>query len=375
MDAKKLIQQAKIGLVLNEPFFASLALRMDYVETDSIPTAGCDGSRIKYNPKFIQTLQTQQCMGLIAHEVMHVAMMHHLRMQGKEARLWNVACDYAINPLLKKSHLYIPEGGLDESRFHDLSAEEIYGILQKEQQDEKEGQQNEEQGDSGEEAPENFGQVEAPPQGTDLKEVEQQTKQAVIQAYNDAKQMGNTPNGMKEIITELIEPKKNWKELLQKYVAEVARNDYSWVRPNPRYIPSGLYLPALHSLNIGKVVFVIDTSGSIDTELLHTFVAELKEASSIFTSPITVIHCDTEVRKVEEMEQDDIITPIGRGGTQFQPAFDYVNENIIDAKAIVYFTDGGSWDGYKEPNCEVIWAIYDNKDFKPAFGDIILVDK
>jgi predicted metal-dependent peptidase len=136
-----------------------------------------------------------------------------------------------------------------------------------------------------------------------------------------------------------------------------------------------LYLPVLESREIGKIVFAIDTSGSIDRDLLKTFISEIKDAMSIFSVSVTVIHCDTKVRKVEELMEDDDIVPEGRGGTEFQPVFDYVNQNLEETKAIVYFTDGGCWGGFKEPDCPVLWAMYGNSHFKCDFGEIIHVDQ
>lgn len=379
METQKELEKAKIGLILNEPFFASAALRMEYVEDASILTGCTNGIAIKYNPKFFKLMPAEERKGFIAHEVMHVICLHPLRAEGKDLKVWNEACDYAINPLLKESGITLPKGGLFSTRFNGMSAEEIYKILI---QDKKEDPQKDKSngsgsGDGNEEDKSGaygFGGVEQPPQGSDLKEMEQDAKQMGLDAYNAGKLAGNVPKGMKEIVAELIEPKHSWKEILNRFVGEFAKNDYTWTRPNTRYLPSGLYLPALESIEVGKIVFAIDTSGSIDCKLLSEFVTEIKDAMSIFALPVTVIHCDTKVQHVEEMTQEDDIVPVGRGGTCFQPVFDYVNEHIEDAKAIVYFTDGECYERYSEPVCPVLWAIYGNHKFSPLFGEVVYVE-
>lgn len=370
MKTEKLLEKAKIGLILNEPFFASAALKLAYEEDSTIESGSTNGLRIRYNPDFFTKIGAEERKGFIAHEVMHILLGHHLRMGDKDHDRWNVACDYAINPLLKDAGIILPKGGLFNPKYIGMSAEEIYKLLPKDDGD-GDGKPNSGSGEGS-----GYGDVEPPPEGSDEKELEEECKQMLLEAANAAKQAGaGVSDSIKEMIKEIIEPKHNWKELLQRFVSEVVKNDYTWTKPNPRYSASGLYLPALESTEVGKIVFALDTSISIDRELLKEFVAEIKDAMNNFNVPCTVIHCDTIVRHVEELNQDDDIEPRGRGGTQFQPVFDYVNENLEDTKAIVYFTDGGSWGAFSEPCCPVLWAMYNNKHFKCDFGEIINVDK
>jgi len=374
-----MLKRAKIQLILNHPFFATTALKMEYVEDETVSTMSVSQRKIKYNPEFIKSISRDECVAVLAHEVLHYNLLHHLRIKDKNADNWNKACDYAINPILRNSGFKLPNGHLYKPEFENKSAEEIYKIIHKD--DEKENQQGDSgngDGDGNNEsdsnAPQNWGKVESPENYDDLAEAEAEAKQDAIEAMNIGKQAGKLPGNLEEKLTELIEPQKNWRELLLKFIAEIAKNDYSWSKPNRRYLPSGLYLPQLESIELGKVVFAIDTSCSVDTKLLSSFVAEIKEAASLFNFPVTVIHCDTAVRKVEELDEDSEIVPVGRGGTFFYPVFDYVNDNLPDTKALVYFTDGECWDKLTEPEYEVLWVIYNNKHYKSDFGEIIHIN-
>ena len=363
MDTKQALTKAKLKLVLSQPFFASLALGMEYVENNEIETACTDGKSIEYNVSFIDTLSQEELVGLIAHEVLHPAMLHHTRKGEREHKLWNKAADYAINPIIKEAEIKLPAGALLDYRFNNMPAEQIYGILLKEQ---KQG------------APEpqdcGFGEVKEPK--GDVKQAEAEAKQTLVQATEIAKQAGKPiPSILKEQIGELLEPKIDWKEQFSRYLAERAKNDYSWSKPSPRYMPMGIYLPILENLEVDKYCFAIDTSSSVDKELLKVFVSELKEASTLFRFPVTVIHCDTEVRHVEEMEEDSDIEPVGRGCTDFRPPFAYVDEEGLDIKVLVYLTDGYcDYFPTLEPDYPVLWVIYNNKRFNPPFGEVIYVD-
>ena len=361
MKTQKLLEKARIGIILNEPFFAAASLQMEYVENTSIETGRTNGKTIEYNPDFFIALPPEERKGFIIHELFHILLLHPLRCEGRDLKKWNVACDYVVNQYVKEAGLTIPKGGLYDYRLAGKSVEEIYNLLP---------DNNEEN-----EKASGFGMVAPPPEGEDVKQMEQEAKQMLVEAVNAAKQAGKDARSLKELISDLLEPKYDWKELLYRFISEVVKNDYAWYRPNPRFIPSGLYLPILESLEVGKVVFAIDTSGSVDCGLLAEIVAEIKEAMSLFSVPITVIHCDTKVQKVEELHEDDTIEPVGRGGTRFQPVFDYVNEHLDDAKAIIYFTDGDASDTYKEPDCPVLWMIYGNNRFTCDFGEIIKVQR
>ena len=287
MEAIESIKRAKIKLTMNQPFFATLALGLEYIENPMIETACTDGKKLEYNPDFIKSLIPDEVTGLICHEVLHIALLHHLRKGKRDHKLWNAACDYAVNLLLLEQKMKIPEGGLIDYRFKGKSAEEIYTIL------EKEGYQPKDNG---------IGEVIEPREG-DLQELEAEMKQKIVSALTVAKMAGKEMGSIGEEIVQLIQPKINWREVLNRFLTETAKNDYIWTRPNSRYIQLGLYLPSLESLEIGRCCFVRDTSISVDAELLSEIESELQEASTLFKFPVTVIDCDTEVRQVIEMEQ------------------------------------------------------------------------
>ncbi len=93
-----------------------------------------DGVSLYYNPEFVDTLNSATLAGVLAHEVMHPALQHHVRRSGRDPRRWNEACDYAINPLLLDAGLSLPDGVLIDHRFRGMSAEQIYNVRDAEAQ-------------------------------------------------------------------------------------------------------------------------------------------------------------------------------------------------------------------------------------------------
>src|SRR5215469_12849449 len=132
MSASGRIQKARTALLLDHPFFGSLLYRLKDRESRAIKTMATDGVSLLWNPEFVETLTAATLAGTLAHEVMHPALHHHLRRSGRDPKRWNVACDYAINPLLVNAGLKLPEGVLVEDRFRGMSAEQIYNLLESE---------------------------------------------------------------------------------------------------------------------------------------------------------------------------------------------------------------------------------------------------
>src|SRR5664279_2071569 len=133
------IQKARTTLLLDHPFFGSLLFRLKGRESRSISTMATDGVSLYYNPEFVDTLNSATLAGVLAHEVMHPALQHHVRRSKRDPRQWNEACDYAINPLLLDAGLSLPEGVLVDHRFRGMSAERIYNLIEDEEDQDSSG--------------------------------------------------------------------------------------------------------------------------------------------------------------------------------------------------------------------------------------------
>jgi predicted metal-dependent peptidase len=78
------IQKARVALMFDAPFFASLAMRLGLQEDKSLKTMATNGIQIKYSPDFVETLLPREIAGTLAHEVMHVVNGHHTRRGDRE---------------------------------------------------------------------------------------------------------------------------------------------------------------------------------------------------------------------------------------------------------------------------------------------------
>ncbi|MFC0435567.1 hypothetical protein [Kutzneria buriramensis] len=75
-------------------------------------------------------LSPEEWRFVLAHEMLHAALRHDLRVDGRDHYLWNVACDYVVNGWLVDMGVgHIPEGALHDQRLAGLSAESVYDTL------------------------------------------------------------------------------------------------------------------------------------------------------------------------------------------------------------------------------------------------------
>jgi predicted metal-dependent peptidase len=386
------MQKARTALLLDHPFFGSLLYRLKDRESRAVKTMATDGISLLWNPEFVETLTAATLAGTLAHEVMHPALRHHLRRSGRDPKRWNIACDYAINPLLVDAGLKLPEGVLLESRFRGMSAEQIYNLLESDQDSDsspdndqqsaasdnsnRSTAQNESSDPSAPETDGGIGQVlDAPRESDDSPTVEEQAREweiAVKQAMTVAQQAGKVPAGLDRAMEGVAEAAVNWRELLRRLWSETTVSDYSWTRPNRRHLWNGLYLPGAIKEGVGEIVIAVDCSGSISGRQLRMFEAE---ARSILEGQrperVYVLYFDAVVQKVEVYEADQPISlnPVGGGGTEFGPCFDWVEERGITPQNMVFLTDlYGSFPS-AAPSYPVLWASTGRR--QAPFGEVI----
>ena len=389
------IQKARTALVLDHPFFGSLLFRLKSSECRSIPTMATDGVSLFYNPDFVETLNAATLAGTLAHEVMHPALHHHVRRSGRDPKRWNIACDYAINPLLVDAGLSLPEGVLLDNRFRAMSAEQIYNLLDSDAaQGASGGDDGNESGGEGRDAEQplaggenevsapvtegGIGQVldaPAPDEESSTVTVEEEVREwdiAVSQATTVARQAGKVPAGLNRTLEGAAEAAVDWRELLRRLWSETTPADYSWMRPNRRHLWTGLYLPGVVREGVGEVAIAVDCSGSVGARQLRLFEAEVRSIlEGQRPERVYVLYFDTVVQKVETYEAGQRIdlNPVGGGGTEFGPCFEWLEERGIRPQSLVFLTDLYGSFPPSGPAYPVLWASTGSQ--KAPFGEVI----
>jgi len=370
MNAIEMVRKARTRLVLDHPFFGCLAMRLSLLEDKQFETAATNGKELKFNPDWIKTLPLRQVVGVLAHEVLHLALGHNWRQGTREHQRWNVAGDYAINQNLIDAGFSLPDGVLIDARFCGMDAEKIYALLPQNQgKGQGQGQGSDQMSDPG-----GCGAVLSSPDDTALAETKTEWKTAVAQAVQFSEGVGRLPSDLARQIQSIIKSPLPWYTLLRDFVERSARNDYSWQRPNSRYFNSSIILPGLISEELPEVVVAIDTSGSINQAQLDAFAAEASAVLGAYRTTIRVIYCDAKVKDEQIFQTDDLpikLTPKGGGGTAFDPVFYHVNQQGYEPACLIYLTDLRGPIPQACPEYPVLWVTTNNRMKEMPFGTVI----
>lgn len=430
-------------VIFHKSLYAPLLFRLALKAASWIKTMCTDGKSLMFNANFVLGLPMEHLMFCILHEVLHCVFQHVIRRGTRDPEIWNIACDLLINAILvfdeklahpewiclDKKYWKKPEG----SRW---TVEEIYDDLMRDvngarkrhkigcpcvqrdptvrssgsgQEKDSSGEEKAQKGGGGAKGnspgTENSkgkgsgaggGEDEADgadghdhindPRGwTDVpwdKDTEETWKQAVIQTEQMARMRGMAPGWLTKLVEELVEPPIPIERILDFIAGSIASDENSWKNPNRRFISRGIHLPS--NLKDRKdVVFIADTSGSIDDSEIEDFFGLMYRAfRSKGINTLRAIQCDQRITDDKVCKnRSDFAAHVrttggkGRGGTSFVPPFEKLRGEHADWKVacVIYLTDlGGDFPSFR-PHFPVFWITIDRK--KAPFGRTYFWDR
>lgn len=379
---------ARTRLILDKPFLGALVLRLPLVAADPgwCKTTTTDARKLYFNPEYIGSLDIQETQFVLAKQALHCALSHFARRHHRIRSRWELACDYAVNPLLIHDGLKPPPGTPVEENFEGMTAEEIYHCIDEFDDENSEFEKpSESLGDEGSHAPQPDGQSPPPQESGDperdqdheesaelarqpadltaqqQEELSIQWQQRLAGAAQQAMQAGKLGGSMARMVDYMLQPKLPWRMLLAKYMTASARDDYSYSRPSSRRGDPAIF-PSLRSTQI-NVAVGLDISGSVDDKDMNEFLSEVDAIKGNMRARITLLPCDAELAEGvpwifepwEDIEMPETLK--GGGGTSFCPVFDWLDLQDQPPDLLVYFTDGqGTFPG--TPPCyPVIWLV------------------
>lgn len=369
-DVTKRISKAKTALILEHPFIGSVALNMPMSIDNSVPTAATNGKRVLFNEEFCNGLSDEELKFLVAHECMHPMLEHNFRRGERDAYKWNQAADYVINKLLTDEGIgKMPEQGLLDDTIYKNGGGTSDGIFNLLPDTPEDGQGNGGSGqplDSCEDG-----------QGSPAEVSQQQAewKVKVAQAAQSAKMMGKMSAGLERLVDEILKPKVDWRDVLQRFVVKCRSDQRSWARPNRRFLSQGLYLPSVSGESLGEIAFAVDCSGSIGQDEINQFASEITTVwQDQRPTKVHVIYFDSEVSHYDEFGQEDepVVKPHGGGGTAFSPVFRYMADKGIEPVACIFLTDLYCDDFGDAPDYPVLW-VSTHAD-KAPFGEVVMME-
>ena len=418
------------ALLREQPFFGSLALRLPVRADAGRETLASDGREIRYSPQWIAKTDAHLIETAIARVVLACALKHHTRRGDRDPERWQRASQLVTHGLLRDAGFTLPpdaeawDGISVEEAYDRLPEPEPDDDGSEDNSDPPAGAggsgadgagapmpdgsdpsgdrdggdaggSTEASNDDGHEDrpgdprdggnapascdPSGTGEVMDAPAGSAgegdgsalspgaITVEEQAWDEAMHQALSLAKAEGKLPGGIEETVRCAHAGTLDWRSLLRRYMTDAVKSDYSWSVPNRRFIDSGLYLPSIRSDGIDAIAVIIDTSGSLPTETLAAFWAELREvAAEIRPERVVVLQVDAAVQAAAEYAPDELpgeIVVKGRRGTDFRPGFAWLDEQGVRPGVCLYFTDMEcSRFPEAEPSFPVLWCDHGDSD-------------
>jgi len=409
----------------NLPGFFVLAGIAELKFTDALPTACTDGRNIWFGNAFWGKLDQKTRAFVILHEVLHVALGHHLKRGDRDCRTFNVACDYVINRTLEKltakhDWLAAPTGelaGLLDSQYDADNEFDIYRKLTQPKPDQPQagksgkpdqasdgqpqaGQPGDDQADdqagdgqpqagqpgddqTGDGQPSKASQqaqvaVDAP-WGSVIdgdfetpEQLEKETQElaAIVQRAAVVEQLAGAGDQSGGLIEQLAAAARRRNRELTGYLNQFvnAIGTADWSRPNRRLAACGIHYAGPIRNATEKLVFAIDTSYSISDETIRQFAGVLVDvfARSNY-SELHVVYFHTSVYRVDVLKRNQKfeLAETQGGGTRFEPPFAYADK--VGAKGLILLTDGEAGIPAR-PKFKVCWALINSNYFSPGYG-------
>ena len=373
MDKAQSLSKISKDLMLKEPYYGFFLIMLNKVWRKDLPTAGVSKQNINYqlaiNEEFWIGLSDMHKMGLLKHELLHIAFGHLTSFSSfSNKKLANVAMDMEINQYIEDS--WLPEGGIKLEDYADLNLDKKAGcryyydqLVRLQDEKDKNGTTGNEPMDN---LLDNIANGNIPDHSTweefdDMTDAEKKLIEKQVQKIlQDAKEQtvkkrGNIPGEIDSLIVieEITKPKFDWKGYIRRFTGVSTKVFTKKIRrkENRRYEDN----PGLKIKMRQHMLLAIDTSGSVSDTELTEFMNEIHHIYKAGVD-ITVVQCDTSIRSIEPYKGKNEINVFGRGGTEFDPVLDYYNANLKKYTSLVYFTDGECYTSVK-PKSKVLWVL------------------
>lgn len=379
---------ARIGLLLKAPFFGNLATRLIIKNADEwLTTAATDGRHFYYNSEFVNKLSIKECEFLFGHETLHNVYDHMGRRGDRDPQLFNVAADYCVNQDLLDQRIgeritKVPI--LVDPKYQGMCAEEVYDLLFKNAKkinikqlidmllDDHLDDSDDSSSDSKSKRP------------SLSKEERRRIREEMIEAVMSAAQTVSTenlPGNVRRFITDFVSPKMNWREILHQKFKSTIKFDYTWMIPSRRAWHMDAILPGQNLGDRIEVAISIDSSGSMQPEMLRDFLSEVKGITEEFNDYKIYLWCiDTEVYNFQIFTPDNVheldeYQIIGNGGNTFEENWRFMREKEFVPELFIMFTDGYPCPNWCAPGdedyCDTIFLLHSTKSIVAPFGDTI----
>lgn len=373
-DIEFKITRAKLKLQFEYPFFGFLLLKAklrkeENSELKGNPIGVSKDMVIVYSPEVFAGLDEETIKAILLHELLHVTLKHFDRMDNRDNRIWNMACDFVVNFTIRNMSSdmwdcidkFYKSKGIDFFSFYDfilkdideekdLFAEKIYDMLLRELNDRN---------------IESF-TIDLHKYETEGYMSDYEVVQSIFDAYTfNEISKGNLPSVIESIIEKLRKPKVNWKRFLNGIFTGMDYSDFTYSRYSKKshLISKDYRVPGLLKSDCSRFLVCIDVSGSILIEDIEKFVSEVKALSNLLEIEGDVLFHDVDIVKIIPIRDFKIPFTLKTGGGTSHLWL--LNIDFRKYDRIILFTDGYSeFPKLLEPVSKFVWFVTTDDGFE-----------
>lgn len=323
------LQEVRNDLESRFPQWADRIRMLRFQESGAVRQADNDGGVIFYNDRFLSACTRESRCFYLARQLLHIQLAHHARRAGRDRALWRRSCDAVANAMLWEEGFQIPEGEDLLRGAVDQSAEGMYEVL--------------------------------------LTQGEEEGADEAGEVLPDLTQQAGSESGEQEIAIDdpgLAAAVAGLAEMLEPSL----QIDFDWFPGST--IRDGMLRYDFRAYPVAHAEILLDTSASVDAELLRYFVRGVK--GLLKQDAVIRVGCfDTRFYGFQDVTTEDDIDRLelrGTGGTDFNVA---VKAFTGDAENQIIFTDG--YAEMPEESCSAVWVVYGNTTIHPKGGRVIYV--
>ena len=299
-----------------------------------------DGRIIRYNDRILRSCTPEQQLFWFSQQLMHIRLAHSARGEGREETLWRRASDAVVNSMLLADGFELPDGVPLLPSGELRSAEAQYAMLL----------------------------------GADIEEKQETTIIKDMHKVNEAQ--GEGKPSLQDRLSDVSRGARP-REIADPGLAEAIAGLRDLLEPSLQMefdwfpgdtIRDGMLRERFKPYPVPHAEILLDTSASVDAELLRAFVRAVK--GLLQENAVIRVGCfDTKFYGFQEIRSDRDIRELelqGGGGTNFETA---IHAFTGDAETRIIFTDG--YAEMPEERCDAIWLIYSDMPVHPNGGRVI----
>lgn len=383
------IYEAIKNLMIIDPFYGNLSIQLDKSFSDEVDTAcvtmPIEGINLSLlvNEKYYNKLDNNRRVGLIQHEMLHIAYFHLFMVHKYPNKdIFNIAADLCINQYIRPENL--DPNWITFDKFPDIyfarneSTDYYYQILD----------------NNKDSSPNLVGLLNhiksnkpyvcshkawynSEVSDTMKELIKKQIEYQMVDIYENIlnKNPGRIPGHLYELFSNYNKkapPVYDWKAAIRlfgsssnKIAMKMSRN-----KLNKRYEDSDF--PGPYIRRNRKILTAIDTSGSVNKSELNAFFDQIHHIWKTGTH-IDIIQCDADIHSIETYKgKREKIVIKGRGGTSFDPPVEYLNKKKYNG--LIYFTDGYGYCSIKKLK-PVLWVVSRKSDYSKTLpGKVVYIN-